>query len=130
MPRGDGRTVRSIRTLLPETQARTLAKEAEEMARRKRRLTTIRKGEGDIVLCLKGNLDGSAACEVEETFHQLRGPTDGCRLTLDLSGLRGFEHFSLTMLANSIRRQRRRFREVRLTGVKPQAERLFSRLGV
>jgi anti-anti-sigma factor len=111
-------------------EARTSAKEAEEMARRKRRLVTVRKADGDIVVRLKGNLDGSAASEGEEVFWQFQGPADGCRLTLDLSGLRGFEHFGLTMFANSIRRQRRRFREVRLTGVKPEAEKLFRRLGV
>jgi anti-anti-sigma factor len=111
-------------------KAETSAKEAKEMARQKNRRVTIQKADGDIVVRLKGNLNGSAACEVDEAFRQLEGPGDGCRLTLDLSGLRGFEHFGLTMLANSIRRQRRRFREVRLMGVKPQAERLFGRLGV
>jgi anti-anti-sigma factor len=100
------------------------------MAVMKRSQLEIKRGNGKVVMHLKGNLDGSSACQVEHAMKRLEGTAEGCQLVFDFGGVRNFEYFGIALLAKSLRSQKRHFQEVSLTGLQTSTENVFKRFGL
>lgn len=85
----------------------------------------IQRDNGKVVMHLKGNLDGSGACQVEGALERLQDLPRNCKLIFDLRGVRSFEYFGVAILAKSIRRQKNRFQQVSLMGLQISVENVF-----
>jgi anti-anti-sigma factor len=89
------------------------------------------QGDRDtVVMRLRGNLDGSSACQVEQVLHRVLEKSRGRRLILDLGGVHTYEYFGVAILARSIRSQRNHFKEISFQGVPISTESVFRRFGV
>jgi anti-anti-sigma factor len=100
------------------------------MAQKHRFNLKVISNNGKVFLRLKGDLNGSSACQMENTLERLRHLPQTSRLTVDLSGIRGLDYFGVVHFAKAIRRQRYRFSEISLTGLKENTEGLFKRFGL
>jgi anti-anti-sigma factor len=98
--------------------------------KKKRMELKIQRDIGKVVVRLKGNLDGSNACQVESVLKQLQDLPGSCRLIFDLRGVSAFEYFGVALLAQSIRRQRDKFQQVSLIGQQLSAVNVFRRFGL
>jgi len=83
-----------------------------------------------LLLRLRGDLNGSSACQMENTLERLRDLPKAGKLTVDLGGISDFDYFAAVHFARSIRRQRYRFFEISLTSLKESAENLFNRFSL
>lgn len=90
----------------------------------------IQRGNGKVVMHLKGNLDGSGACQVESALERLQDLPKNCKLIFDLRGVRNFESFGVAILSKSIRRQKNRFQQVSLMGLQISVENVFRNFGL
>ena len=89
------------------------------------------QGDRDtVVMRLRGNLDDSSACQVEQVLHRVLEKSRGRRLILDLGGVHTYEYFGVAVLARSIRSQRNHFKEISFQGVPISTESVFRRFGV
>jgi anti-anti-sigma regulatory factor len=86
----------------------------------------IQKQSGDITIQLKGNLNGSTACQVEQALDFIQD-SGFSRLEIDFAQVRKIEFFGVALLANALKRQRS---HLTFTGLKPSAQKLFIRLGL
>jgi anti-anti-sigma factor len=66
----------------------------------------IYQNNGEVLMHLRGNLDGSGACQVEHALKRLQDKANNCRLIFDLRGIRSFEYFGIAILAKRIRGQK------------------------
>ena len=90
----------------------------------------VTENKDNVLLRIKGGLDGSGACELENVLKRLRNVPKAGRLTLDLSGIRDFDYFGIVHFARAIRRQKKHFHEICLTGLEATTENLFKRFGL
>ena len=89
------------------------------------------QGDRDtVVMRLRGNLDGSSACQVEQALHRVLEKSRGRKLVFDLGGVHTYEYFGVAILARSIRSQRNHFKEISFQGVPTSTESIFRRFGV
>jgi anti-anti-sigma factor len=89
------------------------------------------QGDRDaVVVRLRGSLDGSSACQVEQALHRVLEKSRGARLIFDLGGVHTYEYFGVAMLAGSVRSQRNHFKEISFQGAPTSTESLFRRFGV
>lgn len=86
----------------------------------------IQKNSGNVSIQLKGNLDGSTACQVEQALDFIRG-SGISRLVIDFALVRRLEFFGVALLAHALKNCRH---QVTLTGLKPSGEKLFKRFGL
>jgi anti-anti-sigma regulatory factor len=100
------------------------------MAGKKRFGLRFRRDKDNLFFRLRGKLDGSGACQMENALDRLRDVANHARLTVDLSEVREFDYFGIVHFAKVIRRRRYRFREISLSGLEGGAERLFKRFGL
>ena len=100
------------------------------MAKKHRFNLKVISKKGKVFLRLKGDLNGSSACEIENTLERLSHVPKTLRLTVDLSGIRDLDYFGVVHFAKAIRRQRYRFSEISLTGLKESTESRFKRFGL
>ena len=100
------------------------------MAVKRRIRLKIQGDHGKVVVRLNGYLDGSGACQVDHALQRLQETSKGCRLSLDLGGIRNFEYFGIAILAKSIKSQRSHFEEIILTGLQASTENVFKRFGL
>jgi len=91
---------------------------------------SIRGDRNTVVMRLRGNLDGSSACQVEQALHRVLETSRGRRLIFDLGGVHTYEYFGVAILARSIRSQRNHFKEISFQGVPTSTESVFRRFGV
>lgn len=87
------------------------------MAPKRRFNLKVISNKGKVFLRLEGDLNGSSACQMENTLERLRHLPQTSRLTVDLSGIRDLDYFGVVHFAKAIRRQRYRFSEISLTGL-------------
>ena len=90
----------------------------------------IQRDNGKVVMYLKGNLDGSGACQVERALERLQDLPGNCELIFDLRGVRTFEYFGVALLANSMKRQKHNFEQVSLIGLQISMENVFRHFGL
>lgn len=89
------------------------------------------QGDRDtVVMRLRGDLDGSSACQVEQVLHRVLAKSRGRRLIFDLGGVHTYEYFGVAVLARSIRSQRNHFKEIFFQGVPISTESVFRRFAV
>jgi anti-anti-sigma factor len=100
------------------------------MAKKHRFNLKVISNNGKVFLRLKGDLNGSGACQMEHALERLRHVPKTSRLTVDLSGIRDLDCFGVVHFAKAIRRQRYRFSKISLTGLKETTESLFKRFGL
>ena len=100
------------------------------MAVKRRSQLEIQRDNGKVVIYLKGNLDGSSACQVESALERLQGLPGNGKLIFDLRGVRSFEYFGVAILAKSIRRQKNNFQQVSLIGLQISVEDVFRHFGL
>jgi anti-anti-sigma factor len=89
--------------------------------------------EGDrdtVVMRLRGNLDGSSACQVEQALQRVLEKSEGRKLVFELGGVHTFEYFGVAILARGIRSRRNHFKEICFHGMPTSTEHLFRRFGV
>ena len=86
----------------------------------------IQKRSGDVSIKLKGNLNGSTACQIEKGQNSIAG-SGVAHLAIDFAQVRRLEHLGVVLLANALKSQRS---QVTLTGQKPSGENLFKRFGL
>ena len=86
----------------------------------------IQKQSGDVSIQLKGNLNGSTACQVEQALDFIQDSSFS-RLEIDFAQVHKLEFFGVALLANALKRQRS---HVTFTGLKPSAKKLFIRFGL
>jgi anti-anti-sigma factor len=91
---------------------------------------SIQADRDTVVMRLRGNLDGSSACQVEQALQRVIDKSAGRKLVFDLGGVHTFEYFGVAILARSIRSQRNRFREISFHGMPTSTEHVFRRFGV
>jgi anti-anti-sigma regulatory factor len=83
--------------------------------------------EGDrdtVVMRLRGNLDGSSACQVEQALQRVLEKSEGRKL------VHTYEYFGVAILARGIRSRRNHFKEICFHGMPTSTEHLFRRFGV
>jgi anti-anti-sigma factor len=90
----------------------------------------IKRDNGKVVMHLKGNLDGSGACQVERALERLQDLSGNCMLIFDLRGVRSFEYFGVAILAKCIKRQKNNFQQVSLIGLQLSVENVFRHFGL
>jgi anti-anti-sigma factor len=90
----------------------------------------IHQNNGSLVIHLRGNLDGTGACQIERALEALPGRSRDKALTIDLSGVHRFEYFGIALLAKRIRRERHHFHEISLTGLQKPTQNVFRRFGL
>ena len=100
------------------------------MAGKKRFGLGFMQNKDSLFFRLRGKLDGSGACEMENALDRLGDASKDARLTVDLSGIREFDYFGIVRFAKVIRGRRYRFKEICLSGLESGAERLFKRFGL
>lgn len=100
------------------------------MAKKGRFNLKVIRNSDTVFLRLKGNLNGSGACEMEHALERLQHIPKAARLTVDLSGIRDFDYFGVVHFAKAMRVQIKRFREVSLTGLEGSAENLLKNFGL
>lgn len=100
------------------------------MAGKKRFGLRFRRNKDNLFFRLRGKLDGSGACQMEQALDRLRNVTKDARLTVDLSEIREFDYFGIVHFAKVIRGRRYRFSEISLSGLEGGTERLFKRFGL
>jgi len=89
------------------------------------------QGDRDtVVMRLRGNLDGSSACQVEQALHRLLEKSKGRKLVFDLGGVHTYEYFGVAILAKSIRSQRSHFKEISFQGMPTSTENVFRSFGI
>jgi anti-anti-sigma factor len=89
------------------------------------------QGDRDtVVMRLRGNLDGSSACQVERALHRVLEKSRRRKLVFDLGGVHTYEDFGVAILARSIRSQRNQFKEISFQGMPTSTEHVFRRFGV
>ena len=89
------------------------------------------QGDRDmVVMRLRGNLDGSSACQVEQALHRVLEKSRGRKLVFDLGGVHTYEYFGIAILARSIRSQRNHFKEISFQGMPTLTENVFRRFGI
>jgi anti-anti-sigma factor len=86
----------------------------------------IQKTSGDVSIKLKGNLNGSTACQIEKALDFIED-SGVVNLVIDFAQVRRLEYFGVALLANALKSQRS---QLTLTGLKPSAENLFKRFGL
>jgi len=91
---------------------------------------SIQGGRDTVVMRLRGNLDGSSACQVEQALHRLLEKSKGRKLVFDLGGVHTYEYFGVALLARSIRSQRNHFKEISFQGIPPSTENVFRSFGI
>ena len=100
------------------------------MAQKHRFNLKVISNNGKVFLRLKGDLNGSSACQMEHALERLWDAAKVSRLTVDFSGVRHFDYFGVAHSAKAIRRQRYRFPEISLSGLEATTENLFKRFGL
>ena len=100
------------------------------MAQKHRFNLKVISNNGKVFLRLKGDLNGSSACQMEHALERLRDVAKTSRLTVDLTGILDLDYFGVVHFAKAIRGQRYRFSEISLTGLKKTIESLFKRFGL
>jgi len=100
------------------------------MAAKGRMQLKIKRDNGKVVMHLKGNLDGSGACQVERALERLQDLSGNCKLIFDLRGVRSFEYFGVAILAKCIKRQKNNFQQVGLIGLQLSVENVFRHFGL
>jgi anti-anti-sigma regulatory factor len=100
------------------------------MAGKKRFGLGFMRNKDNLFLRLRGKLDGSGACQMENALDRLGDASQDASLTVDLSGIREFDYFGIVHFAKVIRGRRYRFREICLSGLEGGAERPFKRFGL
>ncbi len=89
------------------------------------------QGDRDtVVMRLRGNLDGSSACQVEQALHRVLEKSERRKLVFDLGGVHTYEYFGVAILARSIRSQQNHFKEISFQGMPTSTENIFRRFGV
>ena len=100
------------------------------MAGKKRFGLRFMRNKDRLLFRLRGKLDGSGACQMENVLNRLQDVPNDARLAIDLSEVREFDHFGIVHFAKVIRGRRYRFREISLSGLEGVAERHFKRFGL
>jgi anti-anti-sigma regulatory factor len=100
------------------------------MAGKKRFGLRFRRNKDNLFLRLRGKLDGSGACQMENALDRLQDVPNHARLTVDLGGVREFDYFGIVHFVKVLRGRRYRFSEICLSGLESGAERLFKRFGL
>ncbi len=100
------------------------------MAKKRRFGLKIMRNNANVLLRLRGDLNGSGACQMEHALERLRDVPKAARLTIDLSGIRDFDSFGVVHFAKAIRGQRYRFHEISIRGVEATTESLLKRFGL
>ena len=100
------------------------------MAKKRRFNLKVMRNNDKVLLRLKGDLNGSSACQMEHALERLWDAAKVSRLTVDFSGVRHFDYFGVAHSAKAIRRQRYRFPEISLSGLEATTENLFKRFGL
>ena len=100
------------------------------MAGKKRFGLRFRRNRDNLFFRLRGKLDGSGACQMENVLNRLQDVPNDARLAIDLSEVREFDYFGIVHFDKVIRGRRYRFREISLSGLEGGAERLFKRFGL
>lgn len=100
------------------------------MAKKDKFNLKVKRTNDKVLIRLTGYLNGSGSCQMENTLERLRDLPKAGKLTVDLSGIRDFDYFGVVHFAKAIRRQRCRFFEISLTGLKETTENLFKRFGL
>lgn len=90
----------------------------------------IHRENGKVVMRLKGNLDGSLACQVERALERIQDLPGNCRLIFDFREVRSFEYFGVALFAKSIRRQKHNFQQVNFIGLQISVDNVFRRFGL
>jgi anti-anti-sigma factor len=90
----------------------------------------IQQNNGEVSMHLKGKLDGSGACQVENALERLKDLPRNRKLIFDLGGVRSFEYFGVAMLAKSIRRKRNKFQQISFIGLQTSVANVFRHFGV
>jgi anti-anti-sigma factor len=88
----------------------------------------VKKKSGKVLLNLKGTLDGSTACEVEQVLQPLV-EGGGTRLVVDFSGVGKVEDFGVVVFARVMKSQSNQFSEITFAGLRPSIQKVFRRLG-
>ena len=88
----------------------------------------IRKKSGKVLIHLKGTLDGSTACQVEQVFQPYVGG-GGTSLVVDFSGVGKVEDFGVVVFARVMKSQSNQFSEITFAGLRPSVQKVFRRLG-
>jgi len=86
----------------------------------------IQKKNGDVSIQLKGNLNGSTACQIEQALNFIKG-SGVTNLVIDFARVRKLEFFGVALLANALKSRRN---QITFTGLKPSAEKLFKHFGL
>lgn len=100
------------------------------MTKKRRINLKVKQSNGNVLLRLRGDLNGSGACQMEHVLEKLRDVPRTSRLTIDLSGIRDFDYFGVVHFARALRGQRYRFYEISLRGLEATRESLFKRFGL
>jgi anti-anti-sigma factor len=89
------------------------------------------QGDRDtVIMRLRGNLDGSSACQVEQALQRVLEKSKRRKLVFDLGGVHTYEYFGVAILARGIRSQRNYFKEISFQGMPTSTEHVFRRFGV
>jgi len=100
------------------------------MAVKRRSQLEIQRENGKVVIYLKGNLNGSSACQVDHALKRLEKTPEGCELVFDFGGVRNCEYFGIALLAKSLRSHKNRFQEISVIGLQTSTESIFKRFGL